>query len=536
MASLIGLYASGNTINVMTLAGLSLAIGPMVDSAIICLENTHRHLGLGATPKEAAFRGASEVAMPELVASLCTLLVLAPLALMPGLGEFLYRPMAAGVAFAMISAYFLSRTFVPSRSARWLKAHGGHEPANGNRNGDASANANGDHAHHDLLDPAPFADERRDARRSLVRSLFARWEALIEAGIGLYVRLLNRVMNYRLIVVLVAVGLLVATLAGLGTRLRREFFPEVDSGAFEIYARAASGTRIEETEKRIAKVEGFVRKTIGEDLQIIISELGVVADLSAAYTPNAGPMDAVVKVQLTHEREHSAQEYVERLRKGLARDPSFNDLEFAFDAGGMIRSAMNEGKSSPINIRLSAKNLPQARAIAEVIKRQIVPIEGVVDARIIQRLDYPEYIIDVDRAKVADLKLNTTEVMKNVVAALNSSIQFHKKNFWIDPVSKNQYYVGVQYFEEDIDSVETLLDVPITGFAQAKPVPLRNIATLRRSTVPTEITHNNLQSTIDLTMGVSKRDLGHVADDVARVVARFGAPQPDGTWIPYDPD
>ena len=123
LAALIGLYATGNTINVMTLAGLSLAIGPLVDSAIICLENTHRHLGLGATPEEAAFRGASEVAMPELVASLCTLLVLAPLALMPGLGEFLFRPMAAGVAFAMISAYLLSRSFVPSRSASWLKPH-----------------------------------------------------------------------------------------------------------------------------------------------------------------------------------------------------------------------------------------------------------------------------------------------------------------------------------------------------------------------------------------------------------------------------
>jgi multidrug efflux pump subunit AcrB len=196
---------------------------------------------------------------------------------------------------------------------------------------------------------------------------------------------------------------------------------------------------------------------------------------------------------------------------------------------------MNEGKSSPINVRLSAKNMPQARAIAESIKQEVVRIDGVVDARIIQRLDYPEYIIDVNRAKVADLKLNQTEVMKNVVAALNSSIQFHKKNFWIDPVSKNQYFVGVQYFEEDIDSVETLLDVPITGLGQDKPIPLRNIATLRRSTVPTEITHNNLQSTIDLTMGVSGRDLGHVADDVARVVARFGDTQPDGSWIPYDP-
>ena len=123
-------------------------------------------------------------------------------------------------------------------------------------------------------------------------------------------------MRHRLAVVLVAVGLLVATLVGLGSQLRREFFPEVDSGAFEIYARAPSGTRIEETEKKIAKVEQFVREAIGEDLQIIISELGVVADLSAAYTPNAGPMDAVVKVQLKHEREHSAQEYVEQLRDG----------------------------------------------------------------------------------------------------------------------------------------------------------------------------------------------------------------------------
>jgi multidrug efflux pump subunit AcrB len=528
MASLIGLYASGNTINVMTLAGLSLAIGPMVDSAIICLENTHRHLGMGATPEEAAFRGASEVAMPELVASLCTLLVLAPLALMPGLGEFLYRPMAAGVTFAMISAYFLSRTFVPSRSARWLKAHEGHghEPANGNGHDD----------HHVHMPSVPLGDSRPAARRGSLKSLFARWEAFIEAGIGWYVRQLNRTMNYRLIVVLAAVGLFVATLGGLGTQLRREFFPEVDSGAFEIYARAASGTRIEETEKRIAKVEEFVRNTLGADLQIIISELGVVADMSAAYTPNAGPMDAVVKIQLKHERDHSAQEYVEQLRTALTGDPNFSDLEFAFDAGGMIRSAMNEGKSSPINIRLAGKNLRQARSIAETIKKEIVQIDGVVDARIIQRLDYPEYIINVDRAKVADLKLNQTEVMKNVVAALNSSIQFHKKNFWIDPVSKNQYFVGVQYFEEDIDSVETLLDVPITGFGQDKPIPLRNIATLTRSTVPTEITHNNLQSTIDLTMGVSKRDLGHVADDVARVVGRFGIIQPDGSWIPYDPD
>ena len=521
LAAMVGLYASGNTINVMTLAGLSLAIGPLVDSAIICLENTHRHLGLGASPEEAAYLGASEVAMPELVASLCTLLVLAPLALMPGLGEFLYRPMAASVAFAMGSAYLLSRTLVPSRSARWLRPHAAHGPTHAGTN------------------DGVFEDHGQESRpaawRALFSSAFARWEGLIEAGIRWYTGRLEVVMRHRLVTVLGAVLTLVAVLGLLGSQLRREFFPEVDAGAFEIYARAASGTRIEETEKRVEQVEKFVRDKLGRDVQIIISELGVVADLSAAYTPNAGPMDAVIKVQLTEHRHHSAQEYVHMLRTGFENDRSFSDLEFAFDAGGMIRSAMNEGKSSPINVRISGKSPTQARQIAEAIQRRVAKIDGVVDARIIQRFDYPEYIIEVDRAKVADLGLNQAEVMKNVVAALNSSIQYHKKNFWIDPVSKNQYFVGVQYFEEDIDSVETLLDVPITSPKQSEPIPLRTIASLHRSSVPTEITHNNLQSTIDLTMGVYGRDLGHVADDVTRVVAEFGVAQPNGSWIPYDP-
>ena len=155
----------------------------------------------------------------------------------------------------------------------------------------------------------------------------------------------------------------------------------------------------------------------------------------------------------------------------------------------MIRAAMNEGKSTPINVRITGKNLEQARTIAEAIRRKVGQIDGVVDARIIQRLDYPEYVIDVDRAKAADLGLTQDDVMKNVVAALNSSIQFNKKNFWIDPVSNNQYFVGVQYPEEDINSIETLLDIPITSPKQDKPIPLRNLATLRRTTVPTEITH-----------------------------------------------
>jgi multidrug efflux pump subunit AcrB len=511
LAAIVCLYYTGNTINVMTLAGLSLAIGPMVDSAIICLENTHRHLMLGVSPEEAAFLGASEVAMPELVSTLCTFLVLAPLALMPGMGEFLFKPMAMAVAFAMISAYLLSRTFVPSSSARWLKPHVAH----------------GEHG----------------PERNFVSRAFGRWEKMIDRGIAYYVRGLDVVLQHPRKTVFIAFALLGIVFYTLAGPLRREFFPEVDAGAFEMYVRAPSGLRIDtppgtdldSTEKRIEMVEKFIRQSIPKrDLQLIISELGVNSDWSAAYTPNAGPMDAVIKVQLNPERERSAQEYVHIIRTGVRKDPRFADLDFGFDAGGMIRGALNEGKSTPINIRLTGKDRTQIRAIAESIQRQVERIDGVVDARIIQRLDYPELVVDVNRAKAADLGLNQEDVMKNVVAAVNSSIQFNKKNFWIDPEGGNQYFVGVQYPEGYIESIQTLLNIPITSPNQKKPVPLSNIVSLRRAKVPTEMTHTNIQPTIDLVMGVHGRDLGHVSEDISKVIDKFGKPNQDGSWSTYD--
>lgn len=517
LAAVIGLYACGQSINVMTLAGLALAIGPLVDNAVICLENTHRHLGLGAKPKAAAFLGASEVAMPGLVASCCTLLVLAPLALMPGLGAFLFKPLALAVTFSIMASYLLSQTLVPGRCAYWLKPHQAHA---------------GDINHRDY---EHRREHERESRGPFAR-LFARWESVLNAGIAAYLRLLALVMKARVAVVLGATALLVVVLVGLGSQLRREFFPEVDAGAFEIAVRCPSGTRIEVTEQRVQVIEKRVRETLGEDLDLVISELGLVADWSAAYTANSGPMDAVLKVQLKQERQKSTQEYVNDLRQSFAEDNGFSDIEFAFDAGGMIRGAMNEGKSTPINIRITSKDVEKAHRLADKMMAEVKQVPGVVDCRVMQRLDYPQYVIEVDRAKAADLGLTQTDIMQNLVAALNSSIQFNKKNFWIDPVSHNQYYVGVQYPEKEISSLETLLDVPINSARQRTSIPLRNVAQIRRTNVPAEISHTNLASTIDLTMGVYGRDLGHVADDVEAVVKQYGRPQKRGGWTPFDPD
>ena len=567
------LFGMGQTVNVMTLAGLALAIGPLVDSAIICLENTHRHLGLGARPKEAAFLGASEVAMPELIASLCTLLVLLPLALMPGLGAFLFRPMFFAVAFAMCIAYVLSRTFVPARCAAWLRGHAAHP-----------VESHGyDYEHR---------NEHGHDHGGAIGRLFQRWESLIEVGIRAYTRFLDVVLRVRVAVIAGAFATLALVVVVFGLNLRQEFFPEVDAGAFEIYARTKSGTRIEVTEGYIEAVETYVKHKLGDDLEIVISEIGLTADWSAAFTQNAGPMDAVLKVQLKPERSRSAQEAVALLRTGFADDPEFervlnevydrrlhedrpddqqppntapsarrkwltpdtppfvrNNLEFAFDAGGMIRSAMNEGRSTPINVRITAKNLPKARKVADRILAEVRAVSGVVDARILQRLDYPQYVIEVDQSKASSLQLTQTDVMRNIVAAFNSSVQFNKRNFWIDPKSHNQYYVGVQYPEGDIKDLDTLLNIPITSADQRRSIPLRNVATVRKTEVPSEVVHTNLQPTIDLTMGVQARDLGHVAADVHEIVAKYGKQRTrtvkfmgmqfevnDDGWTPFDPD
>jgi multidrug efflux pump subunit AcrB len=467
--------------------------------------------------------GASEVAMPELTASACTLLVLAPLALMPSSGQFLFKPLALAVAYSMAVAYLLSRTFVPSRCASWLKPHS-RESA---------------------------AEQPRGLMRRWIGRSYARWEAWIEAGITWYGRRLDEVMRHRWLVVLAPLALLLVLIVGVGPFLRREYFPEVDAGAFEMFVRAPSGTRIERTEERIAEVEKAVQQAIGADLDLVVSELGVWPDWSAAYTPNSGPMDAILRIQLKEQRSNTAQFYSHKLRTEVAQDERFADLEFAFNTGGTIRSALNEGRPTPLNLRIEGKHPHTSRKVAENILREVKKIDGVVDARILQRLDYPEYVLNVDRAKARELGLTEEDIMKNVISALNSSIQFNKKNFWIDPVSQNQYFVGVQYAEEDIKSLETVLNVSITSPIQKQAVPLSNFVSIEPASIASEVTHDNLQTVIDLEMNVQGRDLGHVADDVERLLNQFGRPRKqslwaslgssttekgEAVWLPFDPD
>jgi multidrug efflux pump subunit AcrB len=288
-------------------------------------------------------------------------------------------------------------------------------------------------------------------------------------------------------------------------------------GQFTVRVRAPSGTRIEESEKLVARVEKSIQETIPKtDLSMLISNIGVLLDWPAAYTPNSGPMDSFVLVQLTPERSKSIQEYVVDLRETLNRD--YPGIEFAFETGGMMTAALNFGLPSPINIQVEGNKLDVAARIAQRVLHICEGVRGTVDVRIQQKLDYPQIAVDVDRTRAAYCGLDQVEVVKNVVTAFNSSINFNP-SFWIDHRNGNHYFIGAQYPESDIVSMNTLEHIPITGKNQESPVLLKNIAKFRRTTAPAEINQLNINRVTDIFVNVQGRDVGSIAAEIEEGIA-----------------
>jgi multidrug efflux pump subunit AcrB len=516
LAAIVGLYTTGNTINAMTLGGLALAIGPLVDDAIVALENTHRHRHMGKTGIRAAFDGAAEVMIPVLVATCTTCIVLAPVALMPGMGGFLFKPLALAVTFAMLASFFLSRTLVPMMCAKFLPEEHRHRPQG--------------------LQPLGLGG--RVARG-------------IEGGlVGLtrgYERLLHVALGYRW-VVLPAVGLLFVGALCLAFGIGREFFPQVDAGQITVYVRCPSNLRLDAAEKRIAQVEALINETVKpSDRKEVISEIGLDPDWSAAYTANSGQQDAVIRVQLEPERSKSSQEYAALLRHAITEHPEFADLRVSFDTGGMVSTALNMGASSPIDIEISGrprikkkeKLTPeeedrerllvqrQVEDLAKKVRNMAAGVKGAADVRVLQRHDAPYQVIDVDRQKAAAVGLKTQEVILQVVAALNSSVSINR-NFWIDVRSGNQYFVAVQYPENPKMRVEDVLNVFATGTNQPNTVRLAELAKLHPNTGAVEINHTSLYRTYDVLINTEGRDIAAVAGDIQKGLDQLQAEKPEG--------
>lgn len=486
LVALIGLFLTRHSVNTMTLGGLALAVGRLVDDAIVVLENIVRHRHAGRPLDEAIVEGTREVGAPIFVATAATCIVFVPVFFLEGLGKFLFGPLALAVTFAMLASYVVSLTVVPIY-ARRLLAKGG-----AGRMADASAEAG-----------APRGLPDRAYRRLL--GVAVRRPALAAA------------------LALAAVGGAALIVPAMGS----ELFPRSDAGQIMVLLRAPTGTRIELTEQMAATAERVVRSVIPEDeVTKIITNVGILYDWPAAYTPNAGTSDAFMLIELGGTRHASVDEHVRRLRDALGR--ALPDVETAFDSGGLLTAALSDGAVSPIAIVLEGASQADAQRIVPAVIDAARTVPNTADVRHQERFDHPAVRLDVDRLRAAELGLTEQDVVRNAAAALTSSVNFDPA-FWIDPKNGNHYFVGVQYRESAIEDFETILNVPVTPRGGGEAVPLRQVASLSRTLAVGEVRHEAIRRVQQVLVNVDGRDVGSVASDIEHAVA--GIPLPAGARI-----
>jgi multidrug efflux pump subunit AcrB len=501
LTAVIGLYFTGQTLNAMTLGGLALVMGRLVDDAIVDVENTFRHLAMGKSPKRAALDSAVEIAVPVLISTVTTVAVFFPVVFLYGMGKYLFTPLALSVAFAMFASYLLSRTISPAYCAYFLKTGAGEE------------------------------------HRFWLFRLFDRGYDRYRVG---FARTLRLALRCRYAVVGGSLALFAASFL-LYPSIGKELFPQIDAAQFVIGVRAPAGTRLERTEEMTQRVEEIIKDEVpAEDRQMIVTNIGVLYDWPAGYTPNAGPMDATMLVQLAPARDRrvSAQSYADRLRERLARDVP--GVQFSFDTGGLVSSALNFGLPAPINLQIEGSNLETQIKVARRLKELVARVPGAVDVRIQEMTDYPTLNIDPDRVKMSRLGITQEEAVKNLMSLTNSSTSF-EPGFWLDYVMGNHYFVGVTYREKDIDSLETLANAPVSGPNSPSKLVLGDFARIKEGKAAVEVAHLNLTRVVNLYANVSGRDVGRIATDVQKALSEWGPRQSGGSakvpsWSVPDPD
>jgi len=504
LGAIAGLKMTGNTINVMTLGGLFLAIGPLVDNAIVVLENIHRHMGMGKSAFQASLDATSELTLPVVVATLALIIVLIPVALTPGVGGFLFKPLTLAVAFAMIVSLMLCWSFVPAMCAKLLRGHGQH--------------GHGHEFEHRAAQPEPVT----------APGFFGRTYQRIDAGLNAIRKTYDYLLNWALRnrgLVLCLVGALFVSSLFLFRFIGQEFFPAVDAGQITIQVRAPSHLRLQATERKIIEVEKAIAGLIPpNELQMIVSEIGLNNDWSSAYSLNAGQQDTVIRLQLTPERTKSAQEYAIALRHAFKANPDFTDLEFSFDTGGMVSAALNFGASSPIDIQITGGTPEEKIELAQLVNNKVRSVPGAADVRVLQRNDAPYLVIEVNRQQAANVGLTTRDVVMQVVTVMNSSIAL-TRNFWIDPKSGNQYFVAVQYPDDPKFRINDLKNVFATGVNRKTPVRLSSLVTVTDSTQPVEFNHVGLKRVVNVLVNTENRDIGNVAADIQEVLRGIEVPK-----------
>jgi multidrug efflux pump subunit AcrB len=492
LSSLVVLYFLGETLNTMTLGGLALAVGILVDDSTVTIENTHRLWTEEGMPlSEATLHGAAEIAVPTLVSTLAISCVFTSVVFLDGPAKYLFTPLGLAVVFAMLASYGLSRTLTPITIGLLLKG------------------------------------ERHHADDGAPRGLFSRMTAAFDRGFERlrkgYATLLATLLRRRAIVPIVAVLIL-----GLGAvmflSVGRDFFPLIDGGQIQLHVRAPAGTRIESTEAIFQAVEDKIREVIPEkERSLIVDNIGLPArayNLAFADGSTIGINDGVILVALKDGHKPTAT-YVKKLRQVLP--VAFPEDTFYFQAADIVTQILNFGLPAQIDVRTMGYGTNNL-SVARQLRQRLAAIPGIVDAHLQQEVDAPAFYAQIDRTRAAQLGLNASTVATNINVSLSSSEQV-SPNFWTDPKSGIPYYLAVQTPERLVNSLNALANTPVsTSLAvsgQVVPGMLSNVATFKRDRVPTNSNQSNIQPVFEIYASVQGRDLGGVAADIGKVTSEL---------------
>ncbi|MDD3178944.1 MAG: efflux RND transporter permease subunit [Opitutaceae bacterium] len=501
--SIICLAAFGQTINAMTLGGLSLAVGILVDDATVTIENIERNLGLKKPLIQAILDGAQQIAMPAFVSTLCICIVFVPIFFLEGTARFLFSPLAMAVIFAMLASYVLSRTVVPTFVHYLLKDQ-----------------------------PLRHADNSGTAAAGWFERIHTRFNSLFERLRSAYVRRLEWCLDHRKTIALGAAGFVLLT-AGLVPFLGRDFFPLVDAGQFRLHVRAPNGTRLEETERVFTQVENVIREVIPPDeLVTILDNIGLpsgMSNLAFSTSGSIGPADGEILVSLRPKRHGPTWDYVRTLRTRLNHE--FPDYQFYTQPSDIVGQILNFGLPAPIDVQIAGRDTKGNYAIARELEAKMTRIRGAVDVHLHQVVSAPALKVTVDRNRAQQLGLTQRDVASNLLITLGGSGQA-APNFWLSPQTGVQYLVATQTPQFRLDSIEALQATPVSPAATGRaPQLLGNVANVERTTMQSLISHYNVQPVYDIYANVDGRDLGGVADEVSRLVNEYRTKLPRGSFI-----
>ncbi|MEE4451595.1 efflux RND transporter permease subunit [Novosphingobium resinovorum] len=503
LAAVVALAMFGQTLNVMTLGGLALAVGILVDDATVTIENINWHLEQGKGVVEAILDGAAQIVTPAFVSLLCICIVFVPMFFLPGVAGYLFVPMALSVVFAMIASFVLSRTLVPTMAMYLLKPH-----------------AHGEDAH-----AAGTATSTNPLVR-FQRGFEARFEKVRAAYIGLLQRALGVPRGFML-------GFLAVVLLSflLLPFLGSNFFPAVDSGQIAMHVRFPSGTRIESTAAGFERVTQAVRKIVPpEQLGSVTDNIGLpVSALNTIYANSGtiGPQDGDVLVTLKEGHDPTAG-YVDKLRAELPRQ--FPGVTFAFLPADITSQILNFGSPSPIDVQIASKNAAASRAYAHKLMARLAKIPGLADLRLQQPERSPQLDVDVDRARIGQYGLSEKDVTTSLGSSLAGTSQTAPL-FFVNPENGVSYPVVAQAPEYQVGSMNALSDLPVSGTAGIATQPLGALAQLTRSSTTPIVSHYNIQPVIDVYGTTQGRDLGAVAGDVEKAIKSLEKEQPKGATV-----